>query len=547
MMTQHWRMWLLLAVPLVLTAISPNWLYNPIRLNAIDPWIYHALFRDYAAFAQDAHASTYYFIERVGLLLPATVLYAALPPLLANAVLHLGVVYASVFGLYATARTLFGRDAALLSALMLAGYTWFLRSAGHDYVDGIGVAYVLWALWFATEAAYGRRVRLMAFGAGVCMALTIGTQIIWGAFLPWLAVYYLVLNRQHARQPWVTTAAGVVSGILVALVGMAAWYFAYTGAWNPFAISISLSLAIRGDLADSVREMVVWSYARYPSLWLVLPCAVAVWAALVLARPRGALANLKLMAVGWCAVLGTFALLHYVSAFAYLYIYLYMSMVIPVVFLLLAGVLAAVRLPPLTPTTALVGAAGMLGVWLVAVTVPVMEASLREVVTVWAVIALALVVMTVSRRPAVLLLTFGVLSVAVGGYAEVYKHDRTANLRVFEAVDDSLRALATLAPDIAERTMWVDGVVERLEVHSLFHVHWASNTRSGLPTPDQVAALDDGQVFTVLTDDPFIAQSIAGMLPTGWRLETLSAFPLLSIQPDGRYRGVVLRVHAAES
>src|SRR5688500_12479746 len=135
---KYWHVVLLIVLPLLITLIDPNWIYNPDVLNDVDPWIYHGLFRYFFDFATTSPSNLHYFIERLSWVLPGYVLYKIFAPVLANAILHLAVYYIGLFAIYGTARQLFGKTPAFIAALCLGSYTWFLRATGHDYLDGAG-------------------------------------------------------------------------------------------------------------------------------------------------------------------------------------------------------------------------------------------------------------------------------------------------------------------------------------------------------------------------------------------------------------------------
>src|ERR1700734_3112403 len=121
-------------MPLVQLVSGRHWLFDgPTR----DAWIYYRYFRFARIYLRESGLETYY-ASRLSVVLPGYFLRHLLPPLAANALLHLALYGCALAGFYVAARLWCGRRAALLAALALGGNRFFLFEIGTNYVDGFG-------------------------------------------------------------------------------------------------------------------------------------------------------------------------------------------------------------------------------------------------------------------------------------------------------------------------------------------------------------------------------------------------------------------------
>src|SRR5258708_7477462 len=151
---------LIATLPIVLLIINSNWIFTPTpfvlnnRLVNPDPSFYFSYFRHFFDLVGQYPSNSHYFVERLSWNLPGYAAYHLFPPIAANLVLHLSIYYIGVFSIYGIVYFLFNQQTALLTALLMGGYTWFFRATGWDYVDGIGVAYFSVLLLLLTLAAF---------------------------------------------------------------------------------------------------------------------------------------------------------------------------------------------------------------------------------------------------------------------------------------------------------------------------------------------------------------------------------------------------------
>src|SRR5664279_5371191 len=111
----------ILLLPLVTLWRHDDPLFSP--LWQADPWFYLGYFRDLVSFKRDLFPGFYYG-SRLSWILPGYVVHGLLPPLWANAALHLSVHSIAVLSLFATLRRCIGRRGAYLSAMAFSMYPW---------------------------------------------------------------------------------------------------------------------------------------------------------------------------------------------------------------------------------------------------------------------------------------------------------------------------------------------------------------------------------------------------------------------------------------
>lgn len=325
-----------LAWPLILLAINGSWAYGDPFAGFIDPWIYTGYMLDFPAH-QRIFPNIYYG-SRLSWLLPGYVVFKLLPPLAANFLLRLVLVWGATGSLYLILRDTVGRRGALFATLLLGAHAYFLLAIGWDYPDGPGLAYFLTSLLLLTCAAQRRAWALSLTGAGLLAAGAVHTNLFWAAFVPFQAVYYAVVNRQGRRNSlWLSAALFTVGALggtgMLSVAGKA------LGCRFLFFMP-QVKHVLESEAQPNPWKLTVGEWAGHAG-WLVLPAVTAAGALVLLAaRRRGRLPA--------CPTMAWVFQLYFLAAVAYLLYWetrghpvlqfrFYASYLIPPMFLALGG------------------------------------------------------------------------------------------------------------------------------------------------------------------------------------------------------------------
>ncbi|MEP0807549.1 MAG: hypothetical protein HRF47_18885 [Chloroflexota bacterium] len=274
-MQKNTDIFILLIFPLAFTAINSNWIFTPPTINMPDPWFYFSYFRYFFERAAEFPSNTHYFVERLTWIAPGYIIYHIFPPLIANYVLHLLVYYTGCFALYGTLFLLFNRRTAFLTTLFLGGYPWFLRAAGWDYTDGIGIAYLCVLIFLLTFVFNSKSWRTIFFLAGMIHASLLVTNLFWVGLIPACAVYFLVLNIQKRKLDMgkIMLATGyflVGNFALATLCGL--FYLWATGNFFFIENTLRTSVVLVDNSENNFRVMT--NYGKFFPWWHALPLLV---------------------------------------------------------------------------------------------------------------------------------------------------------------------------------------------------------------------------------------------------------------------------------
>lgn len=272
---------LLLLLPFGLLALDSSWIYSsPFR----DPWIYYGYFHNATRYADEFPNE--YFSSRLSVILPGFLLYRmlALPALAGNLVLRLALFWTAILSFYGVCKIALGPRVALLSSIALGCHPFFLLAVGNNYVDGFGIAYFLLAQLLLTLAPRCRPWRLCLVAAGAAATALVTANLFYVVYLPFLAAWFLFVNRGPARRP-------LLPAISLATAGATALFLAF-GAVNrlfggPFFYLLG---SIRFSLTTVQQSTSIFFDATYSWLdqatWLVLPVIVLLGSVPFLWRAR---------------------------------------------------------------------------------------------------------------------------------------------------------------------------------------------------------------------------------------------------------------------
>src|SRR5688572_3548552 len=265
---EHRDRFILFIFPLILISINSNWIFTPVTNYIPDPWFYLGYFRYFYDYAPVYPSNTHYFVERLTWNIPGYYLHKTFPPLLANHILHLVVYYIAVFSLYGILHLIFNRRTALISALLMGSYPWFLRAAGWDYTDGTGIAHMLFLIFLITLSQYSSRWRVWLLLAGVVHSSLLITNLFWFGFIPSWVIYFLILNIQTKKfemKQLILPASYFLLGDLVTVGIAGLFYYWVTGNYFFLTNSVRFSVILRSD--EGNRNTVITIYRHMRPYW----------------------------------------------------------------------------------------------------------------------------------------------------------------------------------------------------------------------------------------------------------------------------------------
>jgi hypothetical protein len=334
---QDFGLVLLLLLPLAILALNSRWIFSgPYR----DAWVYYGLFHDAPAYVRASFDQ--YYSTRLSVILLGYGIHHLLPPLAANVVLHLLLYWTAVLSVYFTAWLTLGSRTALLAALAMGGYPFFLFSAGWNYVDGFGIAFAATAFLTSTLAARCRRWPLFLALAGAAATALVSANLFYAVYLPFLAAHFVLVNLEFGRR-------SLLGSLLFAAVG-AAGLFTLFGLVNrafggPFLYlfgSLRWSQILQQQANPFRHPISTWLPG---ATWLAVPAAILLCGLALLERVRQMPAGpRRRFAVAWqlqyIAFAALMTLLQATGDMAVLETSYYASLLIPFAFLALAGQLA---------------------------------------------------------------------------------------------------------------------------------------------------------------------------------------------------------------
>ncbi|NJM68427.1 MAG: hypothetical protein HC851_23570 [Acaryochloris sp. RU_4_1] len=252
-------------MPLILLSINRTWIFSSHGLA--DPWIYLGHF-----LRLEQHLNVFtgtYYITRLSWIIPGYLVYKLFPPLIANYVLHLGFYYTAVISLYLILKLTVNRRAALLAAILMGCYSYFLVAIGWDYVDGAGITYFLVTVLMLTCAGMVAHNKVWLYLSGFFYAALIYSNTGWGVFTPSLAVYYFSINHIHRKNSVLTSLVFPVIGFLCITLLLCTVSYTINRQFLFFLPSLTFSIETINQPNPWKADWKTWfPYAT----WLILPC-----------------------------------------------------------------------------------------------------------------------------------------------------------------------------------------------------------------------------------------------------------------------------------
>jgi hypothetical protein len=229
-----------------------------------------------------------YYGTRLSWILPGYLAHWILPPLFANAVLHLGVHTVATASLFRILRSTAGVRAAFLTAILFSANPWFWCATGWDHVTGAAIAYLLLGMACLTAAAEAPAHRWPLTLAGMSLAGAVIAHLFLAALVPLALLYYagmVWIRRAPLKPTLIHAATWLAVGCLTAMVPLCAI--------NGFLIDGNFWFwAPSFRTASTVMQKYIWPESIWNEHrlvpWLWLPIASGVVAVASVCRWRGA-------------------------------------------------------------------------------------------------------------------------------------------------------------------------------------------------------------------------------------------------------------------
>ncbi len=203
----------LFLLPIILIIINPTCLFHQIVVGSIDSWIYFGYFLDLKQHLISFYGT--YYGTRLPWILPGFLAYHLFSPLIAKYILYLTVYYTATFSLYGILKRTVGQKAAFLTAIYMGVYQKFLISAGSEYIDGSGIAYLLLTFFLLTPSNNNKRIHIRLFLAGLFCSCFVFTQLFLTIYIPLIALYFFFLNRPFQKWFFLKNLIIFIIGFLV--------------------------------------------------------------------------------------------------------------------------------------------------------------------------------------------------------------------------------------------------------------------------------------------------------------------------------------------
>jgi len=362
--TYGWDITLLLGVMLVATLLNSNWAFSPLEILPIfgvynDQWVYAGSMLDLSdklnyvldTYSQSGIINQHgYILERFSWSVPGAIIYQLFSsPIIANYVLKFGVYTLSVIGLYWALRNLFGRKTGLFAGLCLGSYAWFLRSAGWDYVDGIGIGYFSMTFALMVGTVYAQKSstwRILSFLTGMMAVNLLLANLHWGFLILHLLFMAVWLNHRQRHR-------SVLQSIILIILGGLSMAFIYAlisyivrGEWLFIRYTLYSTRHIYWNNLERWQNVNTLVYAPITPHYHVIPAllflaGIFLWGKKIIKMP---VQRIILIQFVWLHLIMIY--LHF-NMQPYLIMMIYSSYLIPAIFLWL-GALVSIRIETLS-------------------------------------------------------------------------------------------------------------------------------------------------------------------------------------------------------
>ncbi|MDX2078852.1 MAG: hypothetical protein SFZ02_20630 [bacterium] len=273
-----WHITVLLALPILLALINPNWLFNLSFSHdfiiMVDDYIYTGYQMALPQYVGWYPSDTMYFIERISWILPGYIVRQIASPLVAQLIIHFVLYYMAIFSVYGILNKLANRRVALIIAVLFGQYPLIMRSLGWNYVDGYAMTCMAVCILLLTYAGESRWRPVYLVGAGGALMLMVIANTFNGFYVLAIALYFLALDKTY-QKPLRLILTGIYALVGVGLVygGLALFYYDLTG-----NILLTNTLKTSQQFSLGANYFLSYHYSGIPAYWHVFLLIVAILA-----------------------------------------------------------------------------------------------------------------------------------------------------------------------------------------------------------------------------------------------------------------------------
>ncbi len=274
-----WHYLVIAAIPGILTAINPNWMFQ----NGVhqDAWIYFGHFLHFPRFHNLVHD---YMGERMAWIAPGYLLshvFGQMPGIL---ILHYLTYWACLYAFHYVAGRLTDRSTALLATLLFGSNSFFISTNAWDYPEALSIFFLLLSIALVLRPGAASSAKLLV-ASGMAWMAVVYTYLAWAAFTPmYLYVVYRLVRGEEAPSRTIVricrfTAAGACATTVLF--------------WITFAVMGGQGFFFRNNLMQGLGLMNLQHnpWIDYPDwylrcTWLVFPIVAFCLAAVLLLSKR---------------------------------------------------------------------------------------------------------------------------------------------------------------------------------------------------------------------------------------------------------------------
>lgn len=200
MLNKNRNILLLLCLPIFLVWVDNSWIlsyvinkktgiyFEGITTDPIDPWIYLGYFLNLPEHLHTFSAT--YFGTRLPWLIPGYFIHSWFAPVTAAYVLHILFYEIAIISFYFILKMTVNQRVALLASIFMGCHYYFLQAIGENYVDGAGIAYLLFAQCMLTKGIKSDKSNVWLFFGGVFFGCAVYTNLFLIIFALSFSFYY---------------------------------------------------------------------------------------------------------------------------------------------------------------------------------------------------------------------------------------------------------------------------------------------------------------------------------------------------------------------